>query len=92
MTFVTLPLSLVVLVLIILAVSFLWSFRLAKKLDKAYDDYDNLWKVYKNTEDKLDKKVEDYNALNCVYKELHKELQKAIAKQSVQYNWKAKSK
>jgi len=74
MTFVTLPLSLVVLVLIILALSFVWSFRLAKKLDKAYDDYDNLWKVYKNTEDKLDKKVEDYSALDSIYKELLKSI------------------
>jgi len=48
MTFVTLPLSLVVLVLIILAISFIWSFRLAKKLDKAYDDYDRLYHSYKH--------------------------------------------
>jgi hypothetical protein len=57
MTFVTLPLSLVVLVLIILAVSFLWSFRLAKKLDKAYDDYDNLHDSYKHLEYKYHKGI-----------------------------------
>ena len=57
MTFVTLPLSLVVLVLIILAVSFLWSFRLAKKLDKAYDDYDNLHDSYKHLKYKYHKGI-----------------------------------
>ena len=57
MTFVTLPLSLVVLVLIILTLSFVWSFRLAKKLDKDYDDYDNLHDSYKHLKYKYHKGI-----------------------------------
>jgi len=48
MQFVTIPLPLAVLILIILALSFVWSFRLAKRLDKAYDDYDRLYHSYKH--------------------------------------------
>jgi len=50
MTFVSIPVALAVLILIILALSFVWSFRLAKKLDKAYEDYDNLHDSYKHLE------------------------------------------
>ena len=48
MTFVSIPLALAVLILTILALSFAWSFRLAHKLDKSYDDYDVLYKSYKH--------------------------------------------
>ena len=48
MQFVTIPLPLALGLLFLLAVSFLWSFRLAKKLDKAYDDYDRLYHSYKH--------------------------------------------
>jgi hypothetical protein len=58
MQFVTIPLPLALLVLAVLAVSFVWSFRLAKKLDKAYDDYDSLWK---EVQDDLLKKSVQYN-------------------------------
>lgn len=46
MTFVSIPLALAVLILTILALSFAWSFRLAHKLDKAYDDYDRVWELF----------------------------------------------
>ena len=48
MTFVSIPVALAVLILVILALSFAWSFRLAHKLDKAYDDYDRLYHSYKH--------------------------------------------
>jgi len=54
MTFVSIPLALAVLILTILALSFAWSFRLAYKLDKSYDDYDNLYDSYKQLDN-------DYN-------------------------------
>ena len=57
MQFVTIPLSLALLVLAVLAISFVWSFRLAKKLDKAYDDYDNLHDSYKHLEHKYHKGI-----------------------------------
>ena len=55
MQFVTIPLPLALGILFVLAVSFVWSFRLAKKLDKAYDDYDNLHDSYKHLEYKYHK-------------------------------------
>ena len=57
MQFVTIPLPLALLVLAVLAISFVWSFRLAKKLDKAYDDYDNLHNSYKQLEYKYHKGI-----------------------------------
>ena len=57
MQLVTIPLPLALGILFILAVSFLWSFRLAKKLDKAYDDYDNLHDSYKHLEYKYHKGI-----------------------------------
>lgn len=57
MQFVTIPLPLALLVLAVLAISFVWSFRLAKKLDKAYDDYDNLHDSYKHLEYKYHKGI-----------------------------------
>jgi len=57
MQFVTIPLPLALLVLAVLAISFVWSFRLAKKLDKAYDDYDNLHDSYKQLEYKYHKGI-----------------------------------
>ena len=57
MQFVTIPLPLALLVLAVLAISFVWSFRLAKKLDKAYDDYDNLHDSYKHLERKYHKGI-----------------------------------
>ena len=76
MQFVTIPLPLAVLILIILAISFVWSFRLARKLDKAYEDYDVLYKSYKHI-NQLIENLENSNDLD---------------KLSVQYNWKSKSK
>jgi len=52
MTFVSIPVALAVLILTILALSFAWSFRLAHKLDKAYEDYDLLHAHFKNLEGK----------------------------------------
>ncbi len=57
MTFVSIPVALAVLILTILALSFAWSFRLAHKLDKAYDDYDNLHDSYKHLEYKYHKGI-----------------------------------
>ena len=57
MQFVTIPLPLALGILFVLAVSFVWSFRLAKKLDKAYDDYDNLHDSYKHLEYKYHKGI-----------------------------------
>ena len=57
MQFVTIPLPLALALLFVLAVSFVWSFRLAKKLDKAYDDYENLHDSYKHLEYKYHKGI-----------------------------------
>jgi hypothetical protein len=57
MQFVTIPLPLALALLFVLAVSFVWSFRLAKKLDKSYDDYDNLHDSYKHLEYKYHKGI-----------------------------------
>ena len=57
MQFVTIPLPLALALLFVLAVSFVWSFRLAKKLDKAYNDYDNLHDSYKHLEYKYHKGI-----------------------------------
>ena len=48
--FISIQLPVAVLILIVLALSFAWSFRLAYKLDRLQEEFDEVWKELEKKE------------------------------------------